>query len=783
MRGFAATALLLGGCGFGTVSGTDPGVVGSAAGGSAGAATNQGGAMNRGGTTGQGASTNHAGSTPVVSTVMDPGAPVAVDASELQGADEGRVRQALGELDGLTAATLAANYPATFAAAPAYEPASIAGLDKIQASTLQLNDAGLAALRSRGFAISQRVFPSFAYGYQTIYMEDLPLYVSADSILNAVHRSYDAILQSLEAGVLSRDLRQLLSGMQAGLPRHAASGVDAAALKDTDLFLAVARSLLEGQVVIPEAGADPTAVQRLFDKAQAGSGVETLELFGTRRENEDFSQFKPRGHYLDSPELERYFRTMMWLGRIDLRLLETQSDGTQLFRRRQLEIAVMLRDLVGGEFKQQFERIDRTLAAFVGEPDYMVLSQVDELLADLGISGAAQLASFSDEQLAQAVIDGDYGAQRISSHFMVNGTDVGTLPLSRSFAFLGQRYVIDSHVFSNVVYDRIGKRMLPDPLDVAFAALGNDQAASLLAPQLAAHEADNYPQALAKMRYLVDDHGAAYWGGSLYTAWLGALRQLSPGVTSLAADAQSLFPAARTEAWGRRLLNTQLASWAELRHDTILYAKQSYTAGAACEFPDAYVDPYPEFYAAIAAYGTRGSQLIESLGLSGDAASASSAISAHFALVTDVATRLQQMAEHERTGAEFTPEMMEFINQAVQISVSCDGHGELRAGWYKSLFFQPSSAAWWEPTIADVHTQPTDEAGNVVGKVLHVGTGSPNTLVVVAEGCSGPRAYVGLTSSYRETVESDFSRLDDVSWASRSYLEPAVPWFADLVSP
>jgi hypothetical protein len=28
----------------------------------------------------------------------------------------------------------------------------------------------------------------------------------------------------------------------------------------------------------------------------------------------------------------------------------------------------------------------------------------------------------------------------------------------------------------------------------------------------------------------------------------------------------------------------------------------------------------------------------------------------------------------------------------------------------------------FDPTIADVHTQPTDAAGNPVGHVLHVGT-------------------------------------------------------------
>jgi len=55
-------------------------------------------------------------------------------------------------------------------------------------------------------------------------------------------------------------------------------------------------------------------------------------------------------------------------------------------------------------------------------------------------------------------------------------------------------------------------------------------------------------------------------------------------------------------AWQDRELQATLASWAELRHDTILYAKQSYTP--TCEMAPllpkpvvGYVEPVPEFYA------------------------------------------------------------------------------------------------------------------------------------------------------------------------------------------
>lgn len=472
---------------------------------------------------------------------------------------------------------------------------------------------------------------------------------------------------------------------------------------------------------------------------------------------------------------------MMWLGRIDLRLLEAKPDGALLFRRQQFEIMPQLRELIGSDLLPHYQRVDRTVATFVGEPDYMVLSEVDQLLADLGISGSAGLEGLSDQQLAQAIIDGGYGAQRISSHIMLAPPHAGTLPLSRSFALLGQRFVVDSHVFSNLVYDRINsggespkERFMPDPLDAAFAALGNDQAASLLDEQLTRFEKTGYPGALSNMRLLVDEHPPEFWQENLYGLWLGALRTLSPRTTSTAETAGSLFPVARSEAWGRRLLSTQLASWAELRHDTILYAKQSYTGGVTCDFPDAYVDPYPEFFAAIADYATKGTTLIEALDLGGSQLATST--TSHFAMLADVAGRLREMAEHERSGAELTPEMMAFINEAVVIQAVC-GAADFQAGWYRKLFYNPQVAVELSPTIADVHTDPNS------GGVLHVGTGIPRLMVVVSEGCSGPRAYAGLAASYREVTTTGFQRLDDLTWETQFMGQPEVPWMADLVAP
>lgn len=66
-----------------------------------------------------------------------------------------------------------------------------------------------------------------------------------------------------------------------------------------------------------------------------------------------------------------------------------------------------------------------------------------------------------------------------------------------------------------------------------------------------------------------------------------------------------------------------------------------------------------------------------------------------------------------------------------------------------------------------MHTQPADEGGNLVGKVLHVGTGYPRLMVTSVDTCNGPRAYVGVVYAYHEEITKNFERLDDQAWAVR----------------
>lgn len=420
----------------------------------------------------------------------------------------------LADLEDLSTTALLDAHELSYNESLGYDPGEAEFLPLLQASSLALNEAELERLRENGFVIAPRhSFPYPSYAYESIYGLDLPVYISVDTILETVHRSYDEILKQIEYAQLIDELTDLFAGARTALRNGVITDPQTAA--DLDLFFAVGASLLHGQIQQPAQGADLAEIEAIVQGAEDANGIYPLTLFGTVR-SMDFSQFKPRGHYTESDALSQYFRALIWLGRTDLRMIETLPSGATVLRRRQLEAVLAMKDVMAGTPRIAYDNVDRVISAFVGEHDYMTLPEVEHLEADLG----GDISTKSDQEIADAIINSGYGAQRIASQVLYRSPGAsGTLPLDRSFALLGQRYVVDSHVFSNVVYDRVSPndanetRQLPLPLDVAYAGLGNDAALPLLQQELAQYE---YAPHLEQVRTLVDGHGASYWDSNLY---------------------------------------------------------------------------------------------------------------------------------------------------------------------------------------------------------------------------------------------------------------------------
>src|SRR5690606_218267 len=146
-------------------------------------------------------------------------------------------------------------------------------------------------------------------------------------------------------------------------------------------------------------------------------------------------------------------------------------------------------------------------------------------------------------------------------------------------------------------------------------------------------------------------------------------------------------------------------------------------------------------------------------------------------------TMLAEMAESQRSGTEFTEAQMAFINDAVRVETQSVGCTTMPVpdGWLADLYLKPDDSIEFDPTIADVHTQPADEVGNIVGKVLHVATGYPRLMVTTVDTCQGPRAYVGVVFAYHEKVTDNFKRFTDEEWSPLAEDADEVPWMTSVL--
>jgi hypothetical protein len=617
--------------------------------------------------------------------------------------------------------------------------------------------------------------------------------VTTDSMLHAWHRFFDRTLESLETEYLAPGFREMLAAMSAKIPaaqKDYASGPLADALNDVDFFLAVAGNLLG-------AGKSQLGQDRRVAAALAACHREAMEeypLFGRNRPI-DFSQFKPRGRYDQRDETKAYFRAVMWLGRIDFRIAGGDDPEQDV---RELAGAVVLHDLLRrAGMEERWQQMDRVLLRLIGKPDSLTFSQLGVVLGDAGLTPAkATLEGL--HALRQRVLASKIGEQHIRGEwFLVDPKDPRPFVLPRSFAFMGQRFILDSWALSKVVYDDIVwkdegadkpakvQRRIPSCLDVGFAVLRNDHLTPLLVQRMndrtgrAFRDGLNYQHNLAAVRNVVDRLPAGTWEETVYADWMGCLRELSKPTTA------ANYPASmRTKAWALKAATTQMASWTQLRHDTVLYAKPSYSSGEACEYPAGFVEPVPHFWARFEAMVKRTQGVI----------AATPALRDRYQHglknFAKAAGMLRAIAEKEVAQKELTAEETKFLKEVV---VRGGGSGMPPvSGWYPNLFTHRSKfmdqddAHKWVALVTDVHTDPPAVTVPDPGCVLHQGVGNVDALIVAVDNGKDRMVYAGPVFSHYEFEAPNAVRRTNGEWHDqlRSGKAPPRPaWAAGFVVP
>ena len=630
---------------------------------------------------------------------------------------------------------------------------------------------------ANGFFVTERLtFDSFGSAFREVYTNDLPVFISTDAVLHAIHMSYDLILQEAELNVLEPKLRELLAALHSALPtlqeRYENVPGMSQPLKDLDVYLTIPRKLLETDTVEPVYEDNEADIQTFMNFIEEEVFVEH-PLFSEACRMLDFSQFTPRGHYTDQEELTRYFQAMIWLGRTEVYLsppVTSRCKATDADVQRQTVLSLLMDEAMNvSRSDALFGEMESIIQLFVGESDNVTLENLRELRSLTGFDEASdaldgtQLALFQETLKEQA-----WSIQRIQSQALQGGVlDPEGIQPASAFLLFGQRFVIDSYVTSEVVYDRIPggvRRMLPKTLDVLFA-LGNNAAAQLLEPEL---DLFSYAPNMAGLRYLIDSYEDEFWQQSLYNGWLNSIRTLNPPEETVR---EALPPFMQTAAWWQEKMNTQLAGWAQLRHDNLLYAKQSYTGIPLCSFPFTYVEPIPAFYQAVSVFAREAVGKFSALPSNGNLQV--DRINNYFSTLAGVNDTLAVIAQKELDGTPFTEDEKTFMRRVIyDIDIGCAvGLG----GWYTRMFYDGPAAEKPDMVVADIHTSPADAGGAIVGWVLHVGTGPVNMAVVTAEvPGEGLIAFTGPVMSYYEHLSTGFERLTDEVWETSFDASPSL---------
>jgi len=449
-------------------------------------------------------------------------------------------------------------------------------------------------IAKNGFAVTPTNYIQMFQIYENNQYERprLPAFITTDSMLHTYHIFYDYTLRKVESDKLYKaavDLTHIMLGAAQDDLKAASTPELKDAARRNVAYFAVARKLLTGATPPPEGRDMANADLKLIDE-HAGRAISSV--MGCKVE---FSQFIPRGHYTRSEKLKKYFRGMMWYGLTPFAI--PQGNIGSMPTRQALMITRFLDSGTNGA-KAAFglwDKIYEPTVFYVGSADDYTVRQYAKLMHKV-YGAKPDIGAFADKGKLATFI----GEVRklpgpgIENYASADGKTADPLyPVGRQFRFMGQRFIPDSRILQELTNPKVNGRNFPKGLDV-FAAMGSERALDILNKSDDLPAVPGWTKQMTKMRREMRETALATWQSNLYYGWLWSLQPIT-------APLPVGYPSAmRTDAWLDKSLFTALGSWTELRHDTILYAKQSVAecGGAGEEIPITknYVEPNLEFW-------------------------------------------------------------------------------------------------------------------------------------------------------------------------------------------
>ena len=597
-------------------------------------------------------------------------------------------------------------------------------------------------LGRNGFAIVPARHNQLFQLYESNDYTNFPNFVTTDLYLQLYHLYFDCLLRDIEQQRLHDVVLKLC---QRGQQLTANS-------QWLKTYFDVGYALITGQK-----GAAGTVAEEV--KKSTTYEADMSEFLGCKEIPFQYPLFRPRGHYTRNDTLKTYFHAMMWL--------QTVPFGTDVPS--QLQNAIILADLVGSDAQMQqlYQQLFEPMTWLFGTPDNITIMQVYDLM-----KGRKATELLKDKkamnQLRREIESLAQKQTRIKPKFQFSSPyKINLLP---------QRYMPDGEVLQEMVdYDsRPTKRAMPKGLDV-MASMGVASAERILLDELKeAQQWDGFVAALSKMKQRMKEID---WQQTISNRWMDAVKTLHE-----ICDGYPYFML--TPEWQKKDLNAALASWAELKHDAILYAKQPFGAECGGGGPPepvvtGYVEPNVKFWRKAISLLDATADVLERHHLTtekGKRATQRLREEAQFLLRVsqeELAGKKLDEADYDalkHIGATFENISLDLVRDEEQYLM----------GWNDVEGTDRKVAL-----IADVYT--ANSLNNPEKSVMYVAVGLADEIYCVVEVDGYLWLMRGAVLSYRETRRAlDILRLTDEEWQKNleTYPDEGRPsWMQDIMVP
>ena len=624
--------------------------------------------------------------------------------------------------------------------APAADLSNVVNL-----SDYYLNDAQKNLLAANSFFINTAsVECEFFELYESNRYNNLPNFVTVDSMMHTYHLYFAHLLKNTEKTYLS----SVLTALSMNLTENSLAQLKALrgtewehAARINTAFFAVGASLQGIPMEVPEDVQNLVDAELALIEAQAGIAVSPLFVGACEDElMEDYSQYKPRGYYEGDEDLESYFKAMMWYGRRNF----TQKYET-------LDRCALLMTLaMDEESRPIWDAVYNITSFFAGKSDdngyYESRPVIDEVFG-------------KEVKAADLVGKADAWKRFHELTKTLNGPAINSTPVwadetiedqvaeNAGFRFMGQRFSLDAATFQELIYSKVKanpegmNRMLPNALDIP-AVLGSDTALSILEAK-GETAYDGYMENMIRLRKGLYTEDEGFWKASLYSEWLYTLAP----VLDVKGEGYPTFM--QSDAWNRKNLQTFLGSYAELKHDTILYSKQVMPEMGGDIIPErddrGYVEPEPFVFARLADLVAETKTGLAELGLllPND--------EENLKILEELATQLKTIAEKELRAESLTAEEYDLIRSF---------GGQIEHFWQEALKDQtdkPRTREFPASIVVDIATDPN-------GAVLEIGTGFVNTIFVLVPIDGQLHLTSGSVYSFYQFTQPISNRLTDTEW-------------------